>query len=105
MIIAALFLSFKLSDVQYQVVLLGLKFEELYHNSIAQLLYNFPLDMATSSGAPFWSGPKRPPSVAAFDSNDALHMGFIVAAAPPCGRATTSARLERCATFVFPGRS
>ena len=29
MIIAALFLSFKLSDVQYQVVLLGLKFEEL----------------------------------------------------------------------------
>jgi len=63
------------------VVWARLKFEELYHNSIAQLLYNFPLDMATSTGTPFWSGPKRPPSVAVFDAQDPLHMGFIVAAA------------------------
>ena len=39
-----------------------LRFEENFHNSIAQLLHNFPLDMTTSSGAPFWSGPKRPPT-------------------------------------------
>ena len=63
------------------VVWARLKFETQFHNEIAQLLYNFPLDMATSSGAPFWSGPKRPPMVAAFDSQDPLHMGFIVAAA------------------------
>ena len=33
------------------------------------------------------------------------YSGFIVAAGQPCGGATTNARLERCATFVFPGRS
>jgi ubiquitin-activating enzyme E1 len=37
--------------------------------------------MTTSSGAPFWSGPKRPPQVMKFDVNDPLHMDFIVAAA------------------------
>jgi len=63
------------------VVWSRLKFEELFSNSIAQLLYNFPLDMTTSSGAPFWSGPKRPPQIAAFSADDPLHMDFIVAAA------------------------
>lgn len=63
------------------VVWARLNFEENFANSISQLLYNFPLDMNTSSGAPFWSGPKRPPQVAVFDANDPLHMGFIVAAA------------------------
>jgi len=63
------------------VVWARLKFEELYHNSIAQLLYNFPLDMTTSSGTPFWSGPKRPPQVAQFDAQDPVHIAFIVSAA------------------------
>ena len=63
------------------VVWARLKFEENFSNSISQLLYNFPLDMTTSSGAPFWSGPKRPPQVMKFDVNDPLHMDFIVAAA------------------------
>ena len=34
----------------------------------------------TSSGQPFWSGPKRCPKVAVFDSKDTLHMDFVVAA-------------------------
>ena len=63
------------------VVWARLKFEEQYHNQIAQLLYNFPLDMNTSSGAPFWSGPKRPPRALQFSTEEPLHMEFIVAAA------------------------
>ena len=34
-------------------------FGELYHNQIAQLLYNFPKDQLTKEGAPFWAPPKR----------------------------------------------
>ena len=32
--------------------------QEMFHNSIAQLLHNFPADQTTSTGQPFWSGPK-----------------------------------------------
>ena len=32
--------------------------QEMFHNQIAQLLHNFPADQLTSSGQPFWSGPK-----------------------------------------------
>jgi len=63
------------------VVWARLKFEEIYHNNIAQLIYNFPLDMTTSSGTLFWSGPKRPPAALVFSSEEPLHMEFIVAAA------------------------
>ena len=49
-------------SVEECIVWARLRFEELYNNSIQQLLHNFPLDMLTSSGAPFWSGPKRPPT-------------------------------------------
>merc|ERR1719502_2489235 len=63
------------------IVWARLKFEELFHNNIAQLLHNFPLDMTTSSGAPFWSGPKRPPAPLAFDSANEHHVDFILAAA------------------------
>lgn len=37
--------------------------------------------MATASGTPFWSGPKRPPAAQVFDPADPLHLGFVVAAA------------------------
>ena len=47
-----------------------LLFEDNFHNTIAQLLYNFPPDQKTSSGALFWSGPKRCPSVIEFDANN-----------------------------------
>jgi hypothetical protein len=58
-----------------------LKFEEYFHNQSAQLIYNFPLDMTTSSGMPFWSGPKRPPQPIQFSADDPLHLGMIIAAA------------------------
>ena len=56
-------------------------FEDLYNNSIQQLLFNFPKDSVTSSGQPFWSGPKRAPTPIVFDMNNKLHMDFIIAAA------------------------
>ena len=57
------------------------QFENEYNNAIQQLLYNFPKDSTTSSGAPFWSGPKRAPDPLQFDASNPTHMGFIVAAA------------------------
>jgi len=68
-------------SVEEAIVWARLKFEELFHNTIAQLLHNFPLDMTTSSGAPFWSGPKRPPAPLIFDSANEHHIDFILAAA------------------------
>ncbi|KND00481.1 ubiquitin-activating enzyme E1 [Spizellomyces punctatus DAOM BR117] len=58
-----------------------LKFEELYTNTIKQLLFNFPKDAVTSSGTPFWSGPKRAPDPVIFDPENPLHMDFVVTAA------------------------
>eukprot|EP01006_Ploeotia_vitrea_P033261 TRINITY_DN65408_c0_g1_i2.p1 TRINITY_DN65408_c0_g1~~TRINITY_DN65408_c0_g1_i2.p1 ORF type:complete len:769 (+),score=121.28 TRINITY_DN65408_c0_g1_i2:784-3090(+) len=58
-----------------------LQFEESFNNSIQQLLFNFPVDTITSSGEPFWSGPKRPPTPIAFDAKDPLHIDFVLSAA------------------------
>ncbi|GAM28031.1 hypothetical protein SAMD00019534_112070 [Acytostelium subglobosum LB1] len=58
-----------------------LKFEELYNNNIEQLLYNFPRDMLTTTGTPFWSGPKRAPTPLKFDASNSLHVDFVVSAA------------------------
>jgi len=58
-----------------------LKFDEKFSRSIKQLLHSFPSGMLTSTGTPFWSGTKREPKPLEFDSNDPLHMGFIVSAA------------------------
>lgn len=63
------------------IVWARLRFEELFHNSIAQLLFNFPIDMTTSSGTPFWSGPKRPPTPLVFSTDDPMHLDFLLAAA------------------------
>lgn len=56
-------------------------FQEHFHNTIEQLLFNFPADHTTSSGQPFWSGPKRCPRVVDFDPKESLHVDFVVAAA------------------------
>lgn len=56
-------------------------FEKEYNNAIAQLLYNFPKDSTTSSGVPFWSGPKRAPTPLRFDPNNPSHLGYVIAAA------------------------
>ncbi|KAJ1980774.1 E1 ubiquitin-activating protein [Dimargaris cristalligena] len=58
-----------------------LKFEKYFSNDIKQLLFNFPPDSQTSSGQMFWSGPKRAPTPIQFDSQNPLHLDFIVAAA------------------------
>eukprot|EP01111_Echinosteliopsis_oligospora_P018356 TRINITY_DN8368_c0_g1_i1.p1 TRINITY_DN8368_c0_g1~~TRINITY_DN8368_c0_g1_i1.p1 ORF type:complete len:1024 (-),score=345.47 TRINITY_DN8368_c0_g1_i1:36-3107(-) len=58
-----------------------LKFEEMFTNQIQQLLHNFPKDMVTSNGAPFWSGPKRAPTPLKFNPEDPLHLDFIISAA------------------------
>ncbi|KAI9800284.1 MAG: hypothetical protein M1833_003398 [Piccolia ochrophora] len=57
------------------------QFESHYNNQIQQLLYNFPKDSTTSTGQPFWSGPKRAPDPLRFDTNNETHMSFVVAAA------------------------
>jgi len=56
-------------------------FQDLFHNQIAQLLHNFPADQTTSSGQPFWSGPKRCPKVLNFDPLVEVHLDFVLAAA------------------------
>jgi ubiquitin-activating enzyme E1 len=58
-----------------------LGFQDNFYNSIAQLLHNFPVDQVTSTGAPFWSGSKRPPVPLVFDANDETHMAYVKSAA------------------------
>lgn len=55
-------------------------FEKQYNNAIQQLLYNFPKDSLTSSGTPFWSGPKRAPDAVKFDATNPTHFSFLVSA-------------------------
>ncbi|KAJ8440204.1 hypothetical protein Cgig2_023969 [Carnegiea gigantea] len=57
-----------------------LKFEDYFANRVKQLTYTFPEDAATSTGAPFWSAPKRFPHPLQFSSSDPSHLHFIVAA-------------------------
>ncbi|RXM94282.1 Ubiquitin-like modifier-activating enzyme 1 [Acipenser ruthenus] len=55
--------------------------ESCYRNNIQQLLHCFPSDKVTSSGLPFWSGPKRCPHPLIFNPNNTTHMDYIVASA------------------------
>jgi len=52
-----------------------------YHDSIKQLLFNFPKDQVTSSGVPFWSGPKRCPHPLEFSVVNAMHFDYVFTAA------------------------
>jgi len=80
------------------IVWARLQFEEKYNNEIRQLLFSLPKDAVTSTGQPFWSGPKRAPEPLTFNSSDVslcvlvcitsvnlcsqpLHLGYIIAAA------------------------
>ncbi|XP_002063972.4 ubiquitin-like modifier-activating enzyme 1 [Drosophila willistoni] len=58
-----------------------LYWEDQYANQIKQLLFNFPPEQVTSSGQPFWSGPKRCPDPLVFDVNDPMHLDYIYAGA------------------------
>ena len=57
------------------------QFEKEFNNAIQQLLFNFPKDSTTASGAPFWSGPKRAPDPLKFDAANPTHLDFVIAAA------------------------
>lgn len=63
------------------IVWARMHFEDQFTNQIKQLLFNFPPDQTTSSGQPFWSGPKRCPKPIVFDVNNTLHLDYIFAAA------------------------
>ncbi|SCV99655.1 LAFE_0A07976g1_1 [Lachancea fermentati] len=58
-----------------------LEFEKKFNHEIKQLLYNFPKDAKTSTGAPFWSGPKRAPEPLEFDISNPNHFHFVVGGA------------------------
>lgn len=78
-----------------------LQFERDYNNDIRQLLFSLPKDAVTSTGQPFWSGPKRAPDALTYNSNDVsslywyfslpnvvrlmscqpVHLAYIIAAA------------------------
>lgn len=49
-----------------------------FHDRIAQLVYTFPEDAVTSTGAPFWSAPKRFPHALTFDEADASQVTRLV---------------------------
>ncbi|KAG4113685.1 hypothetical protein ERO13_D13G239500v2, partial [Gossypium hirsutum] len=57
-----------------------LRFEDYFVNRIKQLKFTFPEDAATSTGAPFWSAPKRFPHPLQFSAVDPSHLQFIMAA-------------------------
>ncbi|KAH9701894.1 ubiquitin-activating enzyme E1 1 [Citrus sinensis] len=57
-----------------------LKFEDYFSNRVKQLIFTFPEDAATSTGAPFWSAPKRFPHPLQFSSADPSHLHFVMAA-------------------------
>ena len=52
------------------IVWARLLFEDKYNNSIQQLLFSLPKDAKTSTGQPFWSGPKRAPDALTFNADD-----------------------------------
>ncbi|KAK2440690.1 E1 ubiquitin-activating protein [Trifolium repens] len=58
-----------------------LKFEDYFDNRVKQLTFTFPEDAATSTGAPFWSAPKRFPRPLQFSTSDPGHLNFVISAA------------------------
>ncbi|KAL3826155.1 hypothetical protein ACJIZ3_022184 [Penstemon smallii] len=58
-----------------------LKFEDYFANRMKQLTYTFPEDAITSSGAPFWSAPKRFPRPLQFSNSDMSHLQFVLSGA------------------------
>ncbi|GAB2290588.1 E1 ubiquitin-activating protein [Dionaea muscipula] len=57
-----------------------IKFEDYFANRVKQLIYTFPEDAATSTGAPFWSAPKRFPRPLQFLASDPSHLHYVMAA-------------------------
>ncbi|XP_062086597.1 ubiquitin-activating enzyme E1 1-like [Humulus lupulus] len=57
-----------------------IKFEDYFTNRVKQLIYTFPEDATTSTGAPFWSAPKRFPRPLQFSAADPGHLYFVMVA-------------------------
>ena len=55
------------------------RFEDYFFNRLKQLTFTCPEDAATSTGAPFWSAPKRFPRPVQFSAVDSSHIQFILA--------------------------
>ncbi|KAH9620021.1 hypothetical protein KSS87_011382 [Heliosperma pusillum] len=68
-----------------------LRFEDYFSNRVKQLTFTFPEDAMTSSGAPFWSAPKRFPRPLQFCADDQSHLHFV-----------TAASILRAETFGIP---
>lgn len=60
--------------VEECIVWARLQFEEKFNNDIQQLLFSLPKDAVTSTGQPFWSGPKRAPDALTFNPDDVSHL-------------------------------
>jgi ubiquitin-activating enzyme E1 len=58
-----------------------LRFQDYFHDRVAQLIHTFPEDAATSTGAPFWSPPKRFPHPIIFHAEDESQMRTLLALA------------------------
>jgi len=58
-----------------------LHWQDQFSNQIRQLLFNFPPDQLTTSGQPFWSGPKRCPVPLVFSIDEPLHVDYVYAGA------------------------
>ncbi|KAE8809864.1 Ubiquitin-activating enzyme E1 2 [Hordeum vulgare] len=71
----------KCETFQDSITWARLKFEDYFSNRVKQLTFTFPEDSMTSSGAPFWSAPKRFPRPVEFSSSDPSQLSFILAAA------------------------
>ena len=57
------------------------RFYEDYELQISKLIELFPEDYKSEEGNLFWTGPKRFPSPIEFDSDDDLHLDYIVSCA------------------------
>ncbi|RRT85594.1 hypothetical protein B296_00002973 [Ensete ventricosum] len=72
---SVIFLCILLNQDKY-----ALRFEDYFSNRVKQLTFTFPEDAATSTGAPFWSAPKRFPRPLQFSSSDPSHLHFVMSA-------------------------
>lgn len=57
------------------------RFEDYFSNRVKQLIFTFPEDSKTNTGALFWSAPKRFPKPLDFTSQDPSFLSFVAAAA------------------------
>eukprot|EP01018_Ginkgo_biloba_P004737 Gb_01549 [translate_table: standard] len=56
------------------------RFEDYFANRVKQLTFTFPENATTSTGALFWSAPKRFPKPLQFTSSDPAHLSFLSSA-------------------------